>query len=35
MADYQPDELRLMKRRQVLADKVFDPAFLQAMLGAR
>lgn len=30
VADYQPDELRLMKRCQVLADKVFDPGFLQA-----
>ncbi len=34
VADYQPDELRLMKRCQVLADKVFDPGFLQAALTA-
>lgn len=34
LADYQPDELRLMKRCQVLADKVFDPGFLRATLGA-
>ncbi len=35
LADYQPDELRLMKRCQVLADKVFDPVFMQARLNAR
>jgi taurine dioxygenase len=34
LADYQPGELRLMKRCQVLADKVFDPAFLQVTPGA-
>ena len=34
VADYQPDEFRLMKRCQVLADKVFDPAYLQAALRA-
>lgn len=34
VADYQPDELRLMKRCQVLADKVFDRGFLQATLSA-
>jgi len=28
VADYGPDEHRLMKRCQVMADKVFDPAFL-------
>jgi taurine dioxygenase len=33
IGDYAPNEYRLMKRCQVLADKVFDPAFLQAMLG--
>jgi taurine dioxygenase len=27
--DYGPDEHRLMKRCQVMADKVFDPSFLQ------
>jgi taurine dioxygenase len=30
IADYGPDEHRLMKRCQVMADKVFDPTFLQA-----
>ena len=34
VADYQPDELRLMKRCQVLADKVFEPGFLNAALTA-
>jgi taurine dioxygenase len=29
IADYGPDEPRLMKRCQVMADRVFDPAFLQ------
>ncbi len=33
LADYKPDEFRLMKRCQVLADKVFDPAFMKSMLG--
>jgi taurine dioxygenase len=28
IADYGPDEHRLMKRCQVMADRVFDPAFL-------
>jgi taurine dioxygenase len=28
IADYGPDEPRLMKRCQVMADKVFDPTFL-------
>ena len=27
--DYGPDEPRLMKRCQVIADRVFDPAFLR------
>jgi len=27
--DYGPDEHRLMKRCQVMADRIFDPAFLQ------
>ena len=31
-ADYGPDEPRLTKRCQVMADKVFDPAFLRAAL---
>ncbi len=34
VADYRPDELRLMKRCQVLADKVFDRGFAQATLTA-
>ena len=34
LADYGRDEHRLMKRCQVLADKVFDPAFLKAALAA-
>ena len=28
VADYRADEPRLMKRCQVLADRIFDPAFL-------
>src|SRR5258708_20958997 len=32
-ADYGPDEHRLIKRCQVMADKVFDPAFLRAALA--
>ena len=32
VADYAPDEYRLMKRCQVLADKIFDPAYLQTAL---
>ena len=27
--DYGPDEIRLMRRCQIMANKVFDPAFLQ------
>jgi taurine dioxygenase len=34
VADYGPDEHRLMKRCQVMADYVFDPAFLQSALVA-
>ena len=34
LADYGPNEYRLMKRCQVLADKVFDPAFMRAALAA-
>ena len=30
--DYGPDEHRLMKRCQVMADRIFDPAFLRAAL---
>ncbi len=33
--DYGPDEHRLMKRCQVMADKVLDPAWLRAALGAQ
>ncbi len=33
--DYGPDEHRLMKRCQVMADRIFDPAFLQAALPER
>jgi taurine dioxygenase len=32
--DYRPDEHRLMKRCQVMANKVFDPAFVQGALAA-
>ncbi|MGE0797559.1 MAG: TauD/TfdA dioxygenase family protein [Lautropia sp.] len=32
VADYRPDEYRLMKRCQVMADRIFDPAFVQAAL---
>jgi len=34
IADYRPDEYRLMKRCQVMADWIFDPAFLEAALSA-
>jgi taurine dioxygenase len=34
VADYGPDEHRLMKRCQVMADRVFDPAFLESALAA-
>ena len=33
VADYGPDEYRLMKRCQVMADKIFDPQFLINTLG--
>jgi len=32
--DYRADEPRLMKRCQVMASKIFDPAFLRAALAA-
>jgi taurine dioxygenase len=32
IADYGPDEHRLMKRCQVMADRIFDPGFLRAVL---
>ncbi|HUG38094.1 MAG TPA: TauD/TfdA family dioxygenase [Candidatus Limnocylindrales bacterium] len=34
IADYRPDEHRLMKRCQVMADRIFDPAFLDGALSA-
>src|SRR5207302_6943414 len=34
IADYRPDEHRLMKRCQVMADRIFDPAFLRAALSS-
>ena len=34
LADYNADEYRLMKRCQVMADKVFDPAYLRTVLAA-
>ncbi|MBX6373788.1 MAG: TauD/TfdA family dioxygenase [Acetobacteraceae bacterium] len=33
IADYRPDEHRLMKRCQVMATKIFDPEFLRRALG--
>jgi len=32
--DYGPDEHRLMKRCQVMADRIFDPEFLRAVVAA-
>ena len=32
IADYRPDEYRLMKRCQVMADKIFDPEFQRRFL---
>ena len=34
IADYGPDEIRLMRRCQVMATKVFDPAFLRPAFEA-
>src|SRR6195952_1479640 len=34
IADYGPDEIRLMRRCQVMATKVFDPAFLRPAMAA-
>ena len=34
IADYRADEHRLMKRCQVMADRIFDPAFLRSALAA-
>jgi len=33
IADYRPDEHRLMKRCQVMADRIFDPAFVREALS--
>ena len=33
--DYRADEPRMMLRCQVMADKIFDPAFVRESLGAR
>jgi alpha-ketoglutarate-dependent taurine dioxygenase len=33
-ADYGPDEHRLIKRCQVMADRIFDPEFVRAALAA-
>ena len=33
IADYRPDEIRLIRRCQLMATKVFDPAFLQPARG--
>ncbi|MBR0653187.1 TauD/TfdA family dioxygenase [Roseomonas terrae] len=33
--DYGPDEHRLMKRCQVMADKIFDPDFIKRALGTQ
>lgn len=33
-ADYGPDEHRLIKRCQVMADRIFDPAFVSGALAA-
>jgi taurine dioxygenase len=32
IADYRPEEYRLMKRCQVMADRIFDPEFVRAAL---
>jgi len=32
-ADYGPEEHRLIMRCQVMADRIFDPAFVRAALG--
>jgi taurine dioxygenase len=34
IADYGPEEIRLMRRCQVMATKIFDPAFLRSALQA-
>ena len=35
IADYGPDEYRLMKRCQVMATKILDPGFVRAALGEK
>ena len=34
VADYGSDEPRLMKRCQVMADRIFDPRFVEEALAA-
>ena len=34
VADYGPDEPRLMKRCQVMADRIFEPSFMQSALAS-
>jgi taurine dioxygenase len=34
VADYRPHEYRLMKRCQVMADRIFDPQFVRTALAA-
>jgi taurine dioxygenase len=34
VADYRPDEHRLMKRCQVMADRIFEPAFVREARSA-
>ena len=34
VADYRPDEHRLMKRCQVMADRIFERAFVREALSA-
>lgn len=33
VADYRPEEHRLMKRCQVMADRIFDPGFVRSVLA--
>jgi taurine dioxygenase len=33
LPDYEPHEQRLMKRCQVMADRIFDPEFVRTMVG--
>jgi taurine dioxygenase len=34
IADYRPDEIRLIRRCQVMATKIFDPAFARLAKAA-